>query len=128
MVRSPLRNYWSLLRPPLLAMVLAAMAAAAWIAGGKLPPPGALHALVGAGLVIARALALNQRIELPADAKMARTAGRPLPAGRLSRGQVTRFGLAVSLAGLVYLAVASGPLLAGWPRSVGCSTCGFTRR
>ena len=67
-----------------------------------------LHALAGAGLVIAGALALNQRLDLPADAKMTRTAGRPLPSGRLGRGEVTWFGLAASTAGLAYLAALAG--------------------
>jgi protoheme IX farnesyltransferase len=105
-------SYWSLVRPPILAMVLLAMAAAAWIAGGKMPPPGALHALLGAGLVIAGALALNQRLDFRTDAKMARTAGRPLPSGRLSDRQVTRFGLVASAVGLGYLAALAAPAVA----------------
>jgi protoheme IX farnesyltransferase len=60
---------------------------------------------LGAGLAIAGAIALNQRMEVGGDAKMARTAGRPLPSGRLSRKQVTRFGIAASVAGLAYLAI-----------------------
>jgi protoheme IX farnesyltransferase len=42
---------------------------------------------------------------------MARTAGRPLPAGRLTNRQVTRFGILASAAGIAYLAIATGPLL-----------------
>jgi protoheme IX farnesyltransferase len=38
---------------------------------------------------------------------MPRTAERPLPAGRLTAGQVTRFGLVTSAAGLAYLGLAS---------------------
>ena len=62
--------------------------------------------------MIAGALALNQRLDLRADARMARTAGRPLPSGRLSDGQVTRFGLLASVAGLAYLAVLAAPAVA----------------
>lgn len=93
-------------------MVLFTMSVAACTAGPTAPPwPLLLHALLGTALVIAGAVALNQRLELRGDAKMARTAGRPLPTGRLTRGQATRFGVAASLAGLAYLAL----LTANWP-------------
>ena len=101
-----------MVRLPVLAMVLLAMTAAAWITGGKMPPWAVLHALLGAGLVIAGAWRLNQRLDLPADAKMTRTAGRPLPSGRLGRGEVTWFGLAASTAGLAYLAALCRPAVA----------------
>jgi heme o synthase len=58
---------------------------------------------------------------------MARTAGRPLPSGRLTRRQVTRFGLAATAIGLGYLAVATSAVLtasaaAGWLIYVGIYT------
>jgi protoheme IX farnesyltransferase len=78
-------------------------------------------------LVIVGAIALNQRLECVGDAKMPRTAGRPLPSGRLGRRQVTTFGLAATGLGLLYLVVASGPLLAlltsiGWLIYIGIYT------
>ncbi len=103
-----LEAYWRLIRPRILLLVLFAMAVAAWTAGERAPPwTDLVHALVGTALVIAGALALNQRWEARADARMGRTAGRPLPAGRLTAGQVTRFGLLTSAAGLLYLGFAS---------------------
>jgi protoheme IX farnesyltransferase len=42
---------------------------------------------------------------------MSCTAGRPLPTGRLTDGEVTRFGLWISVAGLVYLSFASHALV-----------------
>jgi protoheme IX farnesyltransferase len=106
------RDYWTLIRPRIVALVLLAMTAAAWTAASKPPPwPRLLHALLGAALVIAGAVALNQRLELRGDAIMLRTAARPLPAGRLGRRQVTAFGLALSAAGLAYLVIATGD----WP-------------
>ena len=100
--------YLALVRPGILAMVLAAMLAAAWTAAEGSPDwPAVLHALLGTAAVIAGAVALNQRLELASDAKMPRTAGRPLPAGRLTDRQVAWFGFAASTAGLVYLAVFS---------------------
>jgi protoheme IX farnesyltransferase len=101
-------------------MTLLAMAVAAWTVGEQ-PPRWSdlLHALAGTAAVIAGAIALNQRLELRGDARMPRTADRPLPAGTLSRRQVTRFSLVVSAAGFVYLVLLARPevvvlALASW--------------
>jgi protoheme IX farnesyltransferase len=104
-----LKAYVSLVRPRIMIMVLFAMTAAAWITADQRPGPRLLHALAGAAAVIAGAMALNQRLERAADAKMARTVDRPLPAGRLSDRQVTCFGLLATAAGLGWLAASTGP-------------------
>jgi protoheme IX farnesyltransferase len=91
--------------------VLLAMAVSGWITAASPSLPALAHALAGATLVIAGAIALNQRLECQGDAKMARTAARPLPAGRLSQTQVTRFGLVATAIGLVYLAAATNATL-----------------
>ena len=64
------------------------------------------HTLFGTALVAAGAAALNQLLERDYDAKMRRTAGRPLPAGHLQPATVALFGGVCSVAGLIYLAVA----------------------
>jgi protoheme IX farnesyltransferase len=86
-------------------MVLLTLVVAALVAGPAVPRLSVLvHALVGNTLVIVGAVALNQRFEKRTDTLMLRTARRPLPAGRLSPGQVTRFGLITTVAGVIYLA------------------------
>jgi len=101
-------EYLRLVRPRIVGMVLLAMGVAAYAAPAApdaLPPWRAvLHALLGTALVIAGAMALNQRLERRGDASMARTAARPLPARRLRGAQVTRFGLLLTAVGLVWLA------------------------
>jgi len=105
-----MKDYWTLIRPRIVAMVLFAMAVAAWTAGSKGPSWAELtHALAGTALVIVGAVALNQRLEISGDARMPRTTGRPLPSGRLTRAAVTRFGLLVSALGLAYLVLFSLP-------------------
>jgi protoheme IX farnesyltransferase len=64
------------------------------------------HALFGTALVAGGAAALNQLLEREHDAKMRRTASRPLPSGRLQPATVAIFGGVCSVAGLIYLAVA----------------------
>jgi protoheme IX farnesyltransferase len=63
------------------------------------------HALFGTGLVAAGASALNQWMERDYDAKMRRTATRPLPSGRMQPTTVMLFGGICSVVGLVYLAL-----------------------
>ncbi|MCX7669060.1 MAG: UbiA family prenyltransferase, partial [Anaerolineae bacterium] len=79
------REYFRLTRPGIVAMVLVTMGVAALVSQPE-GPAGLewAHAIAGAALVIAGALALNQRLERLSDARMARTASRPLPAGRLT--------------------------------------------
>ena len=63
------------------------------------------HTLLGTALVAGGAAALNQLLEREYDAKMRRTASRPLPSGRMLPVTVAVLGGAMSVAGLVYLAV-----------------------
>ena len=62
---------------------------------------GLLDTLIGIGLVSAGASALNQALERTSDAKMNRTADRPIAAGRISFAQGVVAGIgAVALGGL----------------------------
>jgi protoheme IX farnesyltransferase len=69
-----------------------------------------LNAMLGTALVAAGASALNQFLEREFDAKMERTADRPLPSGRLQPGTVLAFGGACGGLGLIYLTLAVNPL------------------
>ncbi len=123
-----LLDYWHLTRPRIVALVLLAMAVSAWMtASGRLAWIDLARAMCGTAMVIVGAIALNQRLECAGDAKMPRTAGRPLPSGRLGRRQVTTFGLAATGLGLAYLMIMCGPLLtllasSGWLIYVGIYT------
>jgi heme o synthase len=70
------------------------------------------HTLVGTALVAGGAAALNQVWERESDALMRRTRTRPLPAGRMGVVEGTTFGVLLSLAGLIQLAVAVNALSA----------------
>jgi protoheme IX farnesyltransferase len=107
-----LRDYCRLTRPGIVAMVLVTMSVAALVAGPQRPPwNDLLHALVGAALAISGAIALNQRMEKTSDARMARTALRPLPSGRLTGRQAAVFGIVASAAGMLYLVVLAPPMV-----------------
>jgi protoheme IX farnesyltransferase len=76
------------------------------VAGGKALPPLGLTAwtLLGGALAAAGSSALNQYIDRELDKNMQRTAGRPLPAGRLTPAEALTYGLALCLASYYLLA------------------------
>jgi protoheme IX farnesyltransferase len=71
-----------------------------------------LHTLVGTALAAAGASVLNQYVERGYDALMPRTAGRPLPAGRVAPVEALLFGVVLSAAGVLYLATLVNSLTA----------------
>lgn len=72
-----------------------------------------LHALFGTGLMASGTAALNQWYERAADARMRRTAARPIPSGRVLPRRAFWFGVALSAAGFVELGVGANWLTAG---------------
>ena len=64
---------------------------------------GLLHALLGVALVSSGTAALNEVLEASVDARMRRTANRPLPSGRMSRVHAAAVGLVLTLGGSLYL-------------------------
>ena len=63
-----------------------------------------INTILGTTLVGVGTAALNQYFERDADARMRRTANRPLPTGRITPAQVLRFGVATIVVGGIYLA------------------------
>jgi len=71
---------------------------------------GLLATLLGIGLVSAGAGALNEALERQIDARMKRTADRPMAAGRFSLAQGVVAGLAALALGAVWLALTTNLL------------------
>lgn len=65
--------------------------------------PGLIAVLLGIGLVSAGAAALNEAMEAGSDARMVRTARRPMATGRISRVHGIGLALAVTAAGTALL-------------------------
>jgi protoheme IX farnesyltransferase len=74
---------------------------------------GLVQALVGVALVAGGAAALNEVMEFDIDARMRRTAGRPLPTGRMSRSHATIVGLGMIVGGALFLGLVMNALT-GW--------------
>ncbi len=71
-----------------------------------------LAALIGTFMMALGSGALNQWMERVLDARMERTAGRPLPAGRMSPRVAAFIGAGLCLAGAAILALLVNPLTA----------------
>src|SRR5712692_1324147 len=105
-LRVRLADYVTLTKPRMGIMILFTAAAGAWLAAHGSPNPAVMfHMLFGTALVVAGASALNQVLERPTDALMARTENRPLAAGRLTPAEGWAFGLVLATVGLGYLSV-----------------------
>lgn len=68
------------------------------------------HALLGIGLVSSGTAALNEVMERDVDARMRRTARRPLPAGRMSVLHASIAGIVLTVGGAFYLAFTTNAL------------------
>lgn len=75
--------------------------------------------VLGTTLVAAGTSALNHYFERATDAKMRRTASRPLPSGQLQPTEALWFGVGLAAAGTLYLALAVGALAS----LLGLATC-----
>lgn len=70
------------------------------------------HTMLGTAALAAGAAALNQYLEREWDAKMPRTAERPIPAGLIQPQMVLLLGAALSVLGMVQLLTQVNPLTA----------------
>jgi protoheme IX farnesyltransferase len=84
-ISATLADVSRLVRPRIAVMVLATVAAAAWLTAGRpADPTRLLWVLTGTALVAASSSIANQILERRTDRLMKRTASRPLVAGRLA--------------------------------------------
>lgn len=113
-VGQKLAAYAALAKLRVASLVLATVAAGFVLgARGSSLPPTLVLTLLGTGMVAAGASALNQVIERRRDSLMKRTAGRPLPTGRLSTREAAWFGVLMGAAGLAVLAAGANRVAAG---------------
>jgi len=108
-----LRDYYALTKPEVNLLILMTTSAGYYLASrGPLRIVGLINTLVGTLLVASGTATLNQWMERVWDGQMRRTARRPLPSGRLNAREAFLFGVVLSIAGGLYLAVAVNVLAA----------------
>ena len=109
-----LSDYWALTKPEVNFLILITTFVGFYLgcasAGRQFSFVALFNTLLGTLLVASGTATLNQYIERSFDAQMRRTARRPAAAGRLEPHAVLAFGIVLSVAGTIYLAVATGPL------------------
>jgi protoheme IX farnesyltransferase len=102
-------DYWALTKPEVNFLILITTFAGFYLA--STPGPGGwrillvMNTLLGTLLVAGGTGTLNQFVERVFDARMRRTVRRPLASGRMEASHVLWFGVSLSLAGTVYLAL-----------------------
>jgi len=107
------RSYVELTKPRVLVLVIFTGLPALILAGGGWPAPlFAATVLLGISLAGGAANALNCYIERDLDARMERTAGRPLPGARMKAGHALAFGVGLAAVATAVLYGAGGPVAA----------------
>lgn len=112
-LRGRMGDYFQLTKPRLNMLVLTTTFVGFFIASG----PGMdllrlLHAMFGTALVAGGASVLNMYVERDLDARMRRTASRPLPQGKVSPAEALALGIAMGAVGSLWLWATTGPLTA----------------
>ena len=85
-------DYFALLKPRVMSLVIFTGLAGIVVAPGTVNPLTAFTALLSIAIAAGASGALNMAYESDIDAVMNRTAGRPIPAGRIARGEALGFG------------------------------------
>ena len=110
---SKFQDYYTLTKPEVNLLILMSISAGYYLATrGHFKVAGLVNTLVGTVLVACGTATLNQWMERVWDGQMRRTATRPLPSGRLNAREALLFGILLSVAGGLYLAVAVNGLSA----------------
>lgn len=100
-------DFSELVKAPLTLLVLVTTAAGFYLGWqGPMDYLALAHAVIGTALAAGGAAALNQWWEHKPDAIMHRTRTRPIPSGRMLPREGLITGTLLSIAGVVYLAVA----------------------
>lgn len=94
----------ALAKPRITLMVLLTAAGGLWLSPARASHLTAALALVGTGLIVSGANALNMYIERDIDGLMKRTKDRPLPAHRMSPRFALVFGIVLSVVAVPVLA------------------------
>ena len=108
-----LRDYWQLLKPRVMALVIFTSWVGMYLAPVHLPTLQALLAMLCIAVGAGAAGALNMWWERGSDGLMTRTQNRPLPAGRLHPTMALIFAAALALLSVVVMAVQVNSLAAG---------------
>jgi heme o synthase len=106
------RDFVALTKPRVMTLVVFTGLCGLLAAPGHLHPVLAFTAILCIALGAGAAATLNQWYEADIDAKMKRTANRPLPAGRMDRQSALHFGVGLSFFSVLLMGMATNWLAA----------------
>jgi protoheme IX farnesyltransferase len=96
-------DYIELMKPRVMSLVVFTAFVGLLVAPGHVHPVIGFTALLCIAVGAGAAGALNMWYDADIDARMARTAARPIPAGRLAPGEALAFGLTLATGAVVVL-------------------------
>ncbi|WP_370307854.1 heme o synthase [Sphingobium abikonense] len=101
------RDFVALTKPRVMTLVVFTGLCGLLAAPGHIHPVLAFTAILCVALGAGAAASLNQWWEADIDAKMKRTASRPLPAGRMDRQSALHFGVGLSFFSVILMGMAT---------------------
>ncbi|WP_017666781.1 heme o synthase [Sandarakinorhabdus sp. AAP62] len=108
------RDYFALLKPRVMTLVIFTAACAMVAAPGEMHPFLAFTGILCIAVAAGAAGALNQWYEADIDAVMKRTARRPLPAGKLQKPEALAFGVILGTGSVAVMGLALNWVAAAW--------------
>ncbi|WP_293551743.1 heme o synthase [Parvibaculum sp.] len=100
------RDYFELLKPRVMSLVIFTGLVGLVVAPGTINPVIGFVALLCIAIGAGASGALNMWYDADIDAKMSRTAGRPVPAGRVTPGEAFGFGMTLSVGSVLTMGLA----------------------
>ncbi|MDB5669389.1 MAG: protoheme farnesyltransferase [Alphaproteobacteria bacterium] len=101
------RDFLALTKPRVMTLVVYTALCGLLVAPAPIHPVLAFTAILCVALGAGAAAALNMWYESDIDAKMKRTANRPIPAGRMDRQSALHFGVGLSFLSVILMGMAT---------------------
>src|SRR6476619_5320995 len=106
-------DFLALMKPRVMSLVVFTALVGLLVAPGHLHPVLGVAALLCIAVGAGAAGALNMWYDADIDAVMSRTARRPIPAGRVSRGEALGFGVTLAAGSVLVLGLVANWIAAG---------------
>jgi len=103
-------DYWALLKPRVMSLVVFTGFAGLWLAPGHLHPVLAAVAVLCIAVGAGAAGAINMWYDRDIDAVMSRTRFRPLPMGRINPSEAVGFGVVLAAGAVILMGLAVNPV------------------
>jgi heme o synthase len=110
---SEVRDWFTLLKPRVLTLVVYSGVAGLLVAPGSLHPILAITAILAITIAAGAAGAINMWYDRDIDAVMRRTMNRPIPAGRIAPDSALAYGVALAVFSVALMGLAANWLAAG---------------